>query len=318
MEINKSYTTEEYQFQAFKSLMDDVCENGMLNEFSIPTFLSKQYNFIKELASKIAINIKDIAKIFMNRVVFNFFSKIKWSVEYIFDLAKKGLGVYRDILGAISEYISKTKVGKWTEDKLRDLDNWLKNHPKIKRITGVAVAGLLIYIWFNMSFTGDFKYDFDMVDVFKALSGSFSLSQLFAGKDGIKLLLLFTTGVIGVSFPWPGPTSVKFLFSLVKSLANWVGVRLQKEGKKPYSEIRSENNLHRVFKPNVDNSELVWHRDKEDRLVEVVSGKGWMLQLDNQIPIELMPGDVLKIKKETYHRVIRGNTPLKVIIKLLD
>jgi quercetin dioxygenase-like cupin family protein len=88
--------------------------------------------------------------------------------------------------------------------------------------------------------------------------------------------------------------------------------------KRPYSETRSENNLRRVFKPNVDNSELVWHRDREDRLVEVVSGKGWMFQLDNEVPIELKAGDKFKIKKETYHRIIRGNTPLEVNIKLLN
>ncbi len=88
--------------------------------------------------------------------------------------------------------------------------------------------------------------------------------------------------------------------------------------KRPYSEITSQNNLRRVFKPNVDNSELVWHRDREDRLVEVVSGNGWMFQFDNQLPIELKPGDKFKIKKETYHRIIRGNTPLEVNIKLLN
>ena len=97
MEINKSHTTEEYQFEAFKSLMEEICENGMLNEFSIPSFLSKQYNFIKDLASNVSISIRDIAKIFMNKVVFNFFSKIKWSVEYIFDLAKKGMGVKLEV-----------------------------------------------------------------------------------------------------------------------------------------------------------------------------------------------------------------------------
>ena len=318
MEINKSHTTEEYQFEAFKSLMEEICENGMLNEFSIPSFLSKQYNFIKDLASNVSISIKDIAKIFMNKVVFNFFSKIKWSVEYIFDLAKKGMGVYRDILSAISEYVSKTKVGKWTDDKLKDLDNWLKTHSKTKRIAGVAVAGLLIYIWFNMAFTGDFKYDFSLTDAVAALSGSFSLSQLFAGTDGTKLLLLFATGVIGLSFPWPGPTSVRFLLSMVRSIADWVGVRLKKESVRPYTEQKRGGSVIRQFSHKLPSNELVWHRDREDRLVEVVSGKGWMFQLDNEVPIELKAGDKFKIKKETYHRIIRGNTPLEVNIKLLN
>ena len=222
-------SVREYEFSAFKSLMNEIVEGRAINEFSIPSFLSKQYNFVKDLASKLSVSIKDLAKLFMNKTVFNFFSKIKWSFEYVFNLVKKGLGIYRDVLDAIGEYVSKTKVGKWTDSSLKDLDNWLKTHPKIKRVAGVGVAALLLYIWFNMTFTGDFKYDFNLVDVLAALAGKFSLSQIFAGKDGMKLLLLFATGVIGLSFPWPGPTSVKFITAVVQSIAMWAKMRLTKE-----------------------------------------------------------------------------------------
>jgi len=225
----KLYTVEDYEYICFKSIMKEVIEGGIINEFSIPSFLSKQYDFVKDLASNISINIKDLAKLFMNRSVFNFFSKIKWSFEFVFDLAKKGLKIYREVLDAIGEYVAKTKVGKWTEDTLNDLDNFLKTHPKIKRIAGIGVAALLIYIWFNMTFTGDFEYDFNLVDVLAALGGKFSLSQIFAGKDGMKLLLLFATGVIGLTFPWPGPTSVKFITAVVQSIAMWAKMRLTKE-----------------------------------------------------------------------------------------
>jgi hypothetical protein len=123
------------------------------------------------------------------------------------------------VIDAISEYLSKTKVGRWTEEKLKDLDAWLSNHPKLKKIAGIAVAALLIYIWFNMAFTGDFSYDFDMRDILLALSGTLTLSSIFAGKNGTKLLLLFATGVIGLSFPWPGPSHIQFIGSVLVSLA---------------------------------------------------------------------------------------------------
>lgn len=314
MKNNKSYTLEEYQYIQFKSLMQEVVTNGILNEFSIPSFLSKQYNFVKDLASKLSVSIKDLAKLFMNKNVFNFFSKIKWSFEFVFDLAKRGLAIYRDILNAISEYISKTKVGKWTEEKLRDLDNFLKNHPKLKRVVGVGVAALLIYIWFNMTFTGDVEYDFSLVDVITALAGKFSLTQLFAGTDGIKLLLLFATGVIGISFPWPGPTSVKFIFAVVKSLADWARVKLKTEGNTPYSQSKNGNTILREFNSNVSDKELVWHRDKENRTVKVISGSGWKFQRDNKLPIELKEGDIIKIKKMEWHRIVKGNSNLKIEI----
>lgn len=315
MENIKLYTVEEYEYIQFKALMKEVVDNGMLSEFSIPSFLSKQYNFVKDLASELSVGIKEVAKLFMNKTVFNFFSKIKWSFDYVFDLAKKGLAIYRQVLDAIGEYISKTKVGKWTEDKLEDLDNFLKNHPKIKRIAGIGVAALLIYIWFNMTFTGDFDYDFNLMDVLAALGGKFSLSQIFAGKDGMKLLLLFATGMIGLSFPWPGPASIKFLTAVVKSIANWAKIRLVKENINPYNQNLKNGYIIREFDSNISNEELVWHRDKKNRIVEVIEGSGWKFQMDNKLPIELKEGMVLKIPKETYHRIGRGNTKLVIKIK---
>jgi hypothetical protein len=311
----KLYTVEDYEYICFKSIMKEVIEGGMINEFSIPSFLSKQYDFVKDLASNISVNIKDLAKLFMNRSVFNFFSKIKWSFEFVFDLAKKGLKIYREVLDAIGEYVAKTKVGKWTEDTLNDLDNFLKTHPKIKRIAGIGVAALLIYIWFNMTFTGDFEYDFNLADVLAALGGKFSLSQIFAGKDGMKLLLLFATGVIGLSFPWPGPTSVKFLTAVVKSIAQWAKIKLVKEALNPYKQNLKNGYILREFDANIDVSELVWHRDKKDRVVEVISGRGWQFQIDNRLPIELKEGMKLEIPKETFHRIGKGITKLVIKIK---
>lgn len=125
--------------------------------------------------------MKDLVKLFLNKVVFKFFAKIKFSMKYLFDLVKRGFKAYKQIIKAIGEYIANTKVGRWTEDKLKDLDAFLAKHPKTKRIAGLAVAGILIYIWLNMTFTGNADYDFDMGDMILALGGGFTLSTLFAG-----------------------------------------------------------------------------------------------------------------------------------------
>jgi hypothetical protein len=59
-----------------------------------------------------------------------------------------------------------------------------------------------------------------------------------------------------------------------------------------------------------------WHRDREDRIVEVVENTDWLIQLDNELPILLK--EKLYISKETYHRVIMGKSKLVVkITKIL-
>jgi quercetin dioxygenase-like cupin family protein len=83
---------------------------------------------------------------------------------------------------------------------------------------------------------------------------------------------------------------------------------------KPYSQIKRGNTFIRTFDENVDGHELVWHRDKRDRVVEVLEGNGWKFQMDNKIPMVLEVGDILTIPKETYHRIGKGRTPLKIKI----
>ena len=71
----------------------------------------------------------------------------------------------------------------------------------------------------------------------------------------------------------------------------------------------------RTFDSSVSSSELVWHRDREDRIVKVLEGKDWYFQFDDQLPFELKYGDQFFIEKMTYHRLIKGSTNLKVLIE---
>ena len=71
----------------------------------------------------------------------------------------------------------------------------------------------------------------------------------------------------------------------------------------------------RKFSESVENSELVWHRDKEDRIVESVSYTDWMIQIDNQLPKPLTERTL--IPKDVYHRVIKGSGDLIVRVKKL-
>ena len=87
---------------------------------------------------------------------------------------------------------------------------------------------------------------------------------------------------------------------------------------KPYKDKQlTETSKIRVFKSDVDSGELQWHRDREDRLVEVMEGNGWKFQLDNQLPINLTEGQVLLIPQGTYHRIFKGKDDLKIKIDFI-
>ena len=75
---------------------------------------------------------------------------------------------------------------------------------------------------------------------------------------------------------------------------------------KPYTDDRPEGSRtwHRAF-VNPDEDELVWHRDKADRDVLIDSGSGWKLQMDNELPFDLIEGQTYHIPKMTFHRLIK-------------
>jgi len=85
----------------------------------------------------------------------------------------------------------------------------------------------------------------------------------------------------------------------------------------PFEQITTDSGFIRTFSGTVDEEELAWHRDHESREVTVVQSRGWYLQLDDELPIAMHPGDVFQIPQEMWHRVIRrGNEDLIVKIKM--
>jgi len=195
------------------------------------------FGFIKNLidmAKQTELSLKDLIVMFKDSKVVKFFKEIGWSFKYLYDLLKDGMKVMKDLRDSLLEYAEQSSIGKWTmrqldSQTLKDIDNWLKKNPKTKRWIGYGVAALLVYLWFNMSFMGNPEYDFDFSDVLGAMAGSYSFADIFSGAEGLKLLLLFFTGsLIGISFPWPGPTNIQFAVSILYSLAKKLGKKLSK------------------------------------------------------------------------------------------
>jgi hypothetical protein len=84
----------------------------------------------------------------------------------------------------------------------------------------------------------------------------------------------------------------------------------------PFSQRRlCEDTVVRTFTQDVDEEELKWHRDAEDRVVRPVCETDWMLQMDNELPKRIC-GEI-KIPAGVYHRVIKGTGDLRVEVKML-
>ena len=82
---------------------------------------------------------------------------------------------------------------------------------------------------------------------------------------------------------------------------------------KPYIDLEvTDEYILRQFSENVDPIELLWHRDDEDRTVEIVGETDWSLQLDNSLPTSLQ--ERIFIPRHQWHRVIKGTGVLTLKI----
>lgn len=82
---------------------------------------------------------------------------------------------------------------------------------------------------------------------------------------------------------------------------------------KPYNDLEVTNEyIIREFDENINPIELKWHRDNENRVVEIVGETDWKLQLENQLPVSI--NQPISIPKGEWHRVIKGNGKLTLKI----
>ena len=79
----------------------------------------------------------------------------------------------------------------------------------------------------------------------------------------------------------------------------------------PFQETKiSDNTFIREFSQDTDSGEFMWHRDREDRIIESIGETDWLVQLDDELPKKI-EGEIL-IPMGVYHRLIKGTGDLKI------
>ena len=91
--------------------------------------------------------------------------------------------------------------------------------------------------------------------------------------------------------------------------------KIVKKVSNPYTDIEvTDKYIIREFNENIDPIELMWHRDDEDRTIEILGETNWKLQLDNELPTSL--NKPIFIERHKWHRVIKGDGNLRLKIHI--
>jgi len=83
----------------------------------------------------------------------------------------------------------------------------------------------------------------------------------------------------------------------------------------PFEQVEIGDKKIRTFSPDVEDNELKWHYDLNDRKVTIIEGNDWLYQSENELPIKLENSKEIFIPKLVWHRVIKGKGELIVEIE---
>ena len=173
--------------------------------------------FIITIADTLKTDINFIIAALREKSIFGILKAARFSIAKLLMSVKELAAMVRRGLFKVFKELHNTRIIKKLEQGLISFDVVLEQYPILKKVTGIAVAGLLLYMWWNMTFIGDFDYDFNFTDIAAALAGNFTLTNLFASPDGLMLISLFVAGMIGnpVSVAWLAVSELNLLLGLI-------------------------------------------------------------------------------------------------------
>lgn len=228
--IEKSIIIDEITYDVYCAILEDKLDENIFSNIKDKALeylkvLKPIKDLIQKIASDFKIGITEIIKAFKERSIFNFLKALKFNIIILFRAITETGKLVRQGLFKIFERISKNKYIEKLRNGVMKIDDFFNEHPLLKKVTGIVVAGILIYIWLSMTFIGDLDYDFNWSDIIAALMGSFTLTDMFLSPSGLMMMTLFVTGGL-ISFPWLGSS----IYNLVVALT-YTGYKMIRDRK---------------------------------------------------------------------------------------
>jgi hypothetical protein len=218
-----SCVTYEMYCDALDLVMNNQLTEGFfdgIRQMALPRELLRVFQELKfalsSIASEFRMGLPDLVSSFKQRDVFGVLRSFGFNIRLMFRALVSFTTAVRSGLLEVFRELYKTRAIQKLRAGVIKIDELLDKYPILKKVTGIVIAGLLLYIWLNMTFIGDLDYDFNFSDITAALGGTFSLANLFISPEGLMLLSLFGTGAaFGLSIPWLGKTVYNLVLALV-------------------------------------------------------------------------------------------------------
>jgi hypothetical protein len=197
---NPNEVTASQKVEAL-DLWKKVQDLGMVK--TLTKFLTQLGSTAKALSKELGLEISEIIQAFQTKPMLAFFKAIKFSFKTLLRPLKAFGELYKAGILKVFAELHNTKVFQALHSGALKVDELLNRYPLLRRLTGPAIAGLLLWMWLSASFSGSPELDIDLTAMMKAaLGGQWSAAELFTSKEGLVAIGLLLSGLFA---PVPSP-----------------------------------------------------------------------------------------------------------------
>lgn len=179
---------------------------------------AKFKDIVETIANDFKISVAQLIEAFKQKDMFKLLKAIGFNLWHLLKAVHAASDLLKHSLMTVIHEISESKIVQQIRKGAVKVDELLNKYPILKKITGLAMAGILLYMWINMSFIGNAHYDLNLSDVVAAFVGRYSIAELFTSDAGLLFVSLFGIGFSGLSFPWLGTKLANLLAAMTYTL----------------------------------------------------------------------------------------------------
>lgn len=222
MRLEQYLTETTITYEQYCGFIDSitVTNEGIISDLKDKAYdlLSKSFSVVKDellyISQEIGVGINDILDALKSKDAYSIISSIGFNLKVLFRSLVAATSVLNKGILELFRELHKSKIVQKIHSGVMTVDEVLDKYPLLKRCTGPVIAGLLFYLWLNMSFTGKFDADFDISDVINALRGQFTISDIISTPEGLMRLFLLLTGPT-ISFTWLSSSMMNVMMAVL-------------------------------------------------------------------------------------------------------
>jgi len=221
--------------------VEDEPKDDESDKIKIKNIAVKMKAHIGSIATDLKVSKDHIVQAFKQPKVYDVLKHFGFSIKSMATATKKTISTLNVGLKGTFEELSKTDALKKLRSGAIKVDEFLDKHPPLKKITGAAVGGFMVYQWLNMTFSGDVEDDYDLTNLHGALAGTYGMKDLLGTPNGLKGLVqlgigLATGGGLGLWVSGVKGLSLALTYSGAKlaknhDLANKIKDKMKSMGK---------------------------------------------------------------------------------------